>query len=156
MCILYKHKTVITILLKIFIGNIEKRGNFQSIKPLHHFVYSERKNNNMLDNFRLNRFIPESVPWLIAKDREIEAKRILQSAAKWNNVQLPEKYRPPTNDDTSVVYTNSVVRKDGQIINRSLMDKTEDIEVEARQYNILDILASPKLRLYSVIMVYLW
>ena len=110
----------------------------------------------MLGNVRLNRFIPESVPWLIAKDREIEAKRILQSAARWNNVQLPEKYRPPTNDDTSVVYKNSVVGKDARIIKRSLIDTTEDLDVDASQYTILDILASPKLRLYSVIMIYLW
>ena len=110
----------------------------------------------MIGIVRLNRFIPESVPWLIAKNREIEAKHILQSAARWNNVQLPEKYTPPTNDDNSALYTNSVVGKDAQIINRSLMDTTENLEVEASQYTILDILASPKLRLYSVIMVYVW
>ena len=110
----------------------------------------------MLDNVRLNRLIPESVPWLIAKDREIEAKRILQSAARWNNVQLPEKYRPPSNDDTSLLNTNSVVGKEVHILNPPLMDTSEDIEVEASQYTILDILASPKLRLYSVIMIYIW
>ena len=87
----------------------------------------------MLGNVRLNRFIPESVPWLIAKDREIEAKRILQSAARWNNVQLPEKYRLPTNYETSVKHTNSVVEKDAQIIKRSLMDTTEGLDIDASQ-----------------------
>ena len=39
------------------------------------------------------RLISESIPWLVAKGRIRDAKKILEKAARWNNVELPEKYR---------------------------------------------------------------
>ena len=41
----------------------------------------------------LRRFISESIPWLVAKGRIRNAKKILEKAARWNNVELPEKYK---------------------------------------------------------------
>jgi len=96
-----------------------------------------------------------------------EAKRILQNAARWNKVQLPEKYRSSAKDDISSVYSNSDVGKDILKLDRPLMTKTEinkdhlktkteEIEGAAKQYTILDIFASPKLRVYALVMFYLW
>ncbi|KAI0240554.1 Organic cation transporter protein [Lamellibrachia satsuma] len=100
--------------------------------------------------------IPESVPWLIAKNREAEAKRILQTAARWNKVQLPEKYRPTSKDDISSVLTNGDVDQKVLKLNRPLMTRTEQPDEDTKQYTVLDILASPKLRVYALVMFYLW
>ena len=37
------------------------------------------------------RILPESLPWLVANDRADEAEKILQNAAKWNKVSMPER-----------------------------------------------------------------
>ena len=37
------------------------------------------------------RLVPESIPWLIAKCRHDDAYRILQRAARWNNVKIPNE-----------------------------------------------------------------
>ena len=47
--------------------------------------------------FRFDRIIPESVPWLIAKSRDEEAKTILETAARWNGIDLPQKFRSKCN-----------------------------------------------------------
>ncbi len=44
-------------------------------------------------NVPCSRIVSESIPWLVAKGRIREAKQILERAARWNKVQLPEKYR---------------------------------------------------------------
>ncbi len=44
-------------------------------------------------SFFPNRFIQESIPWLVAKGRIRQAKEILEKAANMNKVTLPDKYK---------------------------------------------------------------
>ena len=96
------------------------------------------------------------MPWLIAKNRHAEARRVLQTAARWNKMTLPEKYRPSDAKDSSSVYTNRDVGKYAMKLNDASTKRTDNAEQETKQYTALDIMASPKLRLYTLVMIYLW
>ena len=106
--------------------------------------------------FRSLRIIPESLPWLIAKNRMAEAKRVLQTAARWNKVTLPEKYRANSDDDIASVYTTGSLSKDALKMRRPLVARADTTANETKQYTVLDIVGSPKLRVYAVVMFYLW
>ena len=41
-------------------------------------------------------------------------------------------------------------------LNGASLKRTENAEQETKQYTALDIFASPKLRLYTLVMIYLW
>ena len=43
--------------------------------------------------FSTLRVIPESIPWLVAKNRFKEAKEILKKAAKFNGIELPKEFQ---------------------------------------------------------------
>ncbi|ELT94945.1 hypothetical protein CAPTEDRAFT_62237, partial [Capitella teleta] len=41
------------------------------------------------------RFLPESIPWLVANGRSDEAEKILQNAAKFNGISMPDRILHP-------------------------------------------------------------
>ncbi|KAK2159966.1 hypothetical protein NP493_1680g00013 [Ridgeia piscesae] len=99
--------------------------------------------------------IPESVPWLIAKNRIDEAKEIVQSAATSNNIELPKKYRHDQKDISSAVY--SIDNGDNVAIGESgEMTTKQTTEAESQECTLLDVMSSRTLRLYSAALFYLW
>ena len=44
-----------------------------------------------MDDILCFRLVPESIPWLITKRRNDDAYRIIQRAARWNNVEIPNE-----------------------------------------------------------------
>ena len=102
----------------------------------------------------LNRIIPESIPWLIAKKRTDEAKEILQRAATRNNIELPKKYRHYPKDSTSSVHK---IENDGKVATGGPEATTEHAtKSDSQEYSLIDIMSSPTLRLYSGALFYLW
>ncbi|KAK2173889.1 hypothetical protein NP493_846g00002 [Ridgeia piscesae] len=97
--------------------------------------------------------IPESVPWLIANNRLEEAKQILHKAARWNKVELPQKYRPAT---TAAPLTRVSAAENEQ--NCPLMTKEEGpVSVETTtQYTMVDLFRSRRLTVNLLVMFYLW
>ena len=96
--------------------------------------------------FRFNRVIPESVPWLFARNRFEEAKRILHKAARWNKIDLPQKYRP-----------HNTAEGDDPCQECPLVAKKETTSDEVtRQYTILDIFRSLALLRILLVLFYLW
>ena len=53
------------------------------------------------------RIIPESIPWLVAKNRFKEAKEILKKAAKFNGIELPIEFQL-SGEDTTLLKDNKV------------------------------------------------
>jgi len=104
-------------------------------------------------NSRSTRIIPESVPWLIANNRLEEAKQILHKAARWNKVELPQKYRPAT---TAAPLTRVSAAENEQ--NCPLMTKEEGpVSVETTtQYTMVDLFRSRRLTVNLLVMFYLW
>ena len=41
--------------------------------------------------YLFGRILPESIPWLVANDRVVDAEKIIKRAAKFNNVNMPDK-----------------------------------------------------------------
>ena len=39
-----------------------------------------------------NRFLPESIPWLVVNNRVDQAEEVLKKAAKFNGITLPDKF----------------------------------------------------------------
>ena len=102
----------------------------------------------------LNRIIPESIPWLIAKKRIDEAKENLQRAATRNNIELPKKYRHYPKDSTSSVFT---IENGGKVATGGPEATTEHAtKSDSQEYSLIDIMSSPTLRLYSAVLFYLW
>ena len=104
----------------------------------------------------LNRIIPESVPWLIAKNRIDEAKEIVQSAATSNNIELPKKYRLDQKNISSAVYSIDTDEKVALGESGSEMTTKQTTEAESQECTLLDVMSSRTLRLYSAALFYLW
>jgi len=108
--------------------------------------------------------VPESIPWLVAKRRVKEAKQILQKAAKFNGVELPAEFRLSEeeaallqNGKKNDVKSNEekpsvsvrIRNKAGSMFKRKPKEKSAD-------YTLLDVFKSAKLRIFALIMCYLW
>ena len=52
-------------------------------------------------NFRILivRFLPESIPYLVARGRLREAKEVLNKAAKFNGITLPKEFQLSEEDE---------------------------------------------------------
>lgn len=88
------------------------------------------------------RAIPESVVWLIAKDRIADAEKILARAARVNGRQLPPHCL--SNDDDV----------EGVKISRRNSSKTHpDTQ---RTYTVLDLVRTPNLRRITFCVAGLW
>lgn len=112
--------------------------------------------SNWSSNIGVFRIIPESIPWLIAKNRIQEAKEILLTAAKRNKVKLPEKYRPGSCNGSSSVYRKSSSDENILKMSRPLATRKRKHERRTMEYTVLDILVSTKLRVYALVMCYIW
>ena len=95
--------------------------------------------------FCSNRFIPESIPWLVAKKKYGEAKKVTKWAAKINGISFPK-------------HLFDEMEEAG--------DKTTDKEMEStavlmeketeNKYTFLDLFRTPVIRSYTLITFYLW
>lgn len=108
--------------------------------------------------------LPESLPWLVANNRVDEAEEILQNAAKWNKVDMPERILPvpvKIQDDTQTNIGNheeaKVNGKKGLLEKIGFKKKKKEQTVsDVAHYTLLDVLKNAKLRLYAIIMCLLW
>ena len=82
------------------------------------------------------RLIPESVRWLLTKNRTYQAKRIILRVAKFNGQDLPE------DDLLEQVPLQNGVQAEG--VGR---DKPP---------SVLDLFRSPVLRIRSAVLFYIW
>ena len=86
--------------------------------------------------FALCRTIPESVRWLVAKQRFKDAEHVLLKAAKFNGVQLPE---------------DPLKAK-----KKSLEEIGRQTSVMSTRYTICDIFRMKELCKRSLILFYIW
>ena len=104
----------------------------------------------------MNRIIPESVPWLVAKNRIDEAKEIVQSAATSNKIELPKKYRLDQKYVSSAVYSIYNGEKVAIGESGSEMITKQTTKADSQECTLVDVMASHTLRLYSAALFYLW
>ena len=135
-------------------------------------------NRKIIHSVIFSRVLEESIPWLTAKGRFSQAKEVLQRAAKFNKISLPEKFMPnnqtqpqdsddskpmigqKSNDDSA----NDTSRDGSSSCFRRIIGcetcKENDVpnegKVESTNVSLLDVLKSPKLRIYTLIMCYIW
>ena len=83
--------------------------------------------------------MPESVRWLVAKQRYKDAEMILRKAAKFNGVELPE--------DPLDTKTRSVTQ---------IADTSQEGTSKVKQYSIIDMFRSKELCKRSLILFYAW
>ncbi|OWF46968.1 organic cation transporter protein-like [Mizuhopecten yessoensis] len=89
-------------------------------------------------------FLPESIPWLVASNKYTEAEQAARTAAKINNITLPEFL---FNREVTSVETHTEGQSQEALVRaRALVKK----------YTILDLFKTPKLRRYTLILLYLW
>ena len=104
--------------------------------------------------------LPESIPWLIAKNRIPEAKQILAKAAKFNKIELPNEYQL-TEDEKKLLKNQKLFSRKNpfnpESENTSQGDSSKATHAkDESNYVFTDICKSPRLLLYSVIMCYIW
>lgn len=104
------------------------------------------------------RFLPESIPWLVAVGRTKEAKIILNQAANFNKVRLPKRYRLEKEEMTSPTTRESIKQLVSLIKGKGAVSEDTDTKhsEDAKKYSALDILKSCRLLVFAVIMSYLW
>lgn len=65
--------------------------------------YMDRSENISWRSYYSHRyFLPESPRWLLAKGRTEELKEIIETAAKWNRIKLPNNYDKILNSTVNV------------------------------------------------------
>ncbi|CAH1796652.1 unnamed protein product [Owenia fusiformis] len=117
--------------------------------------------------------VPESIPWLVANDRITEAEAILHHAAEFNGTELPVRplhthdaqeeqllhsEQEKTEKKSIAQRCRSGLRQTGSSIRdcfRCKKHSEEGVE-EVKRYTIVDVFRHPKLRMYCLIMCYLW
>ncbi|XP_060073610.1 organic cation transporter protein-like [Ylistrum balloti] len=86
-------------------------------------------------------FLPESIPWLVATEKYTEAEQVARTAAKVNNITLPDSLFSVGDE------TNTEEQSDEGLVNERTL---------AKKYTLLDLFKTPKLRRYTLILLYLW
>ena len=110
------------------------------------------------------RLLPESIPWLVAMGRVAEAKTILNKAAAFNKVKLPEQFQLTEEESSAPVLSakerlasvKEIFKKKPQEQNGVSKGKEEEEVGQVKRYSIIDIICSCRLFVFSIIMAYLW
>ncbi|XP_033750349.1 organic cation transporter protein-like [Pecten maximus] len=89
-------------------------------------------------------FLPESIPWLIATEKYSEAEQVARTAAKINRITLPDSLFCAK---VTVVDTSNEAKSQEALV----VEKTQ-----TKKYTLLDLFKTPKLRRYTLILLYLW
>ena len=110
-----------------------------------------------------HRFLPETIPWLVANGKLREADRVIKQIAKFNKVQMPDHVFTESDPDLDKPATNDIQPtengKKQSFLNqlRSKMKKEESADEEhAVKYTLMDVLRHRKLCLYAFLMCGLW
>ena len=103
--------------------------------------------------FRFDRIIPESVPWLIAKSRDEEAKTILETAARWNGIDLPQKFRSKCNAAAQYVKGEDMDSHQHHPLGANNETQSDKCAVE---YTLIDLFRSPTLLRHLLVLFCLW
>ena len=103
--------------------------------------------NSVIRLFDLNhyyfRFIPESIPWLVANNRRADAEDILLQAARYNNRSLPPHHilwQKPAPE--SITRSHKVPESSRQKFKGCL--------------RLCDVIKSSLLRRYTAILLFIW
>jgi len=108
------------------------------------------------------RLLPESVVWLCANNRVHEAERIIQNAARLNNITLPKNILSGKSTDEDKVDDYEEQPKDkknmfGKFSNLAQLRRGQrKKEVKDARYTLLDVFRHLRLALYCVCMAFLW
>ncbi|XP_069952101.1 organic cation transporter protein-like [Cherax quadricarinatus] len=94
--------------------------------------------------------MPESVRWLVVQGRNAEAKKIIQTIAKVNNVEVPRHLLDDANMESRPVDgTLSVTSSNVELVNETRQEaKTKK--------TVIDILRTPVMRIRSLNMFFSW
>ena len=97
-------------------------------------------------NFCFNRLLPESVPWLVANGKRIQAEDILQKASHFNNIKYNGPYLEQNKPNEPEI---EVTEKKGFDI-KAFLSYNEHLQL------VLHGVKSRILLLYSSVMCILW
>ena len=109
--------------------------------------------------------MPESIPWLVAKTRVVEAKQVLASAFRFSRVRLPLEFALTEKEEQLLMKKEKESKEKGVVGKmrdccKGCCKKKEQEKVpseeKAANYTIRDVLCSRKLLTFSLIMSYLW
>ena len=95
--------------------------------------------------------MPESIPWLVSRERYADAEKILRQAAKVNKVVLPDEIFTSTSDTQKMEGgSDDKAEKTGDSNGNYTRHPGE------RKSSLRDIFKSRKLILYTLIMAFMW
>ena len=118
-----------------------------------------------IEFFCHNRLVPESLRWLVSQKKYDEAAAVVKRAAKFNGLKVPQHLLHTKDEHLTLIVSgkdstaaNGVDNhgNTGPVESQTSSSKVESNEQLKKRYTFLDMFRTPKLRMRSILLFYVW
>lgn len=121
-----------------------------------------------IENLSIIRMLDESLRWVIANGQIDRAKQIIKNACKWNKKNYEEVllkiglgeslpgFDKKSTEMEPLRKSSSAQAQNGFQEAQGTVQKSQDLTVEVKHYNIMDIVRNKNIFRVSLIMWYTW